>query len=444
MGLLDNFNFDDPATMGLLSAGLNMLSNSGRGGNMNTGQILAGGAGAGMQGAQNVLQARAMQEMERRKAEHENMQLKMNQQEYDMRSGQIQDKERGRLEQMRVAQLLAGARQSGAPLDYQSLAMQGVPVQTLKDMADSGNIGLQEVARTVDTTGENGSKIIQGMDKFGRTVGQGMSGYVPPVLVNQGDKITFTTPAAGVSLPMGRTPDSVASNELGYANLGVSKERLAMDKGNAAVSMSKPFEVTGSDGLPVLVQQDKQGNIKPVSGYSAKVVDKPLNDSQSKALLFGERMNQSNKILSDLGREGTTSSVPGSKAPLIGGIISALSSDNQQMLDQSKRDFLNAVLRRESGAAISPGEFDSGDKQYFPQIGDSQKVLDQKAKNRDLAVRGVLIEVPEKQRNSLSTPSDKVKTISMQDIVDTAKASGKSTAEVTAAAKAKGYKIGGM
>lgn len=236
MGLLDNFNFDDPATMGLLSAGLNMLSNSGRGGNMNTGQIIAGGAGAGMQGAQNVLQARAMQEMERRKAEHENMQLKMNQQEYDMRSGQIQDKERGRLEQMRVAQLLASARQSGAPLDYQSLAMQGVPVQTLKDMADSGNIGLQEVARTVDTTGENGSKIIQGMDKFGRTVGQGMSGYVPPVLVNQHDKMTFVTPSNGLSLKMGMSPESAASNALGYANLGVSKERLAMEKENSAAS----------------------------------------------------------------------------------------------------------------------------------------------------------------------------------------------------------------
>jgi hypothetical protein len=441
MGLLGNFNFDDPETMGLLSAGLNMLSNSGRGSNMSTGQIIAGGAGAGMQGAQNVLQARAMQEIARRKAEHDDMQLKTNQQEYDMRSGQMQDKERGRLEQIRIAQLLAGARNSGSPLDYQSLAMQGVPVQTLKDMADSGNIGMQEVARTVETTGEGGAKIIQGMDKFGRRVGQGEQGYIAPVSVNLGNRTSFVTPTSGLSLEMGRSPDSVASTAVSMRGQDMADAR---SKEQATISMSKPFEVTGPDGLPVLVQQDKQGNIKPVTGYSAKVVDKPLNDSQSKALLFGERMNQSNKILSDLGKEGTTSSVPGSKAPVIGGIISALSSDNQQMLDQSKRDFLNAVLRRESGAAISPGEFDSGDKQYFPQIGDSQKVLDQKAKNRDLAVRGVLIEVPEKQRNSLSTTPEKVKTISMQDIVDTAKASGKSTAEVTAAAKAKGYKIGGM
>lgn len=35
-------------------------------------------------------------------------------------------------------------------------------------------------------------------------------------------------------------------------------------------TMSKPFEVTGTDGQPVLVQQDKQGNIRPVQGYGPK------------------------------------------------------------------------------------------------------------------------------------------------------------------------------
>ena len=64
------------------------------------------------------------------------------------------------------------------------------------------------------------------------------------------------------------------------------------------------------------------------------------------------------------------------------------------MLDQAKRDFTNAVLRRESGAAIAQSEFDSADKQYFPQIGDSDKVIAQKARARQIAIQGVLAEVP--------------------------------------------------
>lgn len=171
-------------------------------------------------------------------------------------------------------------------------------------------------------------------------------------------------------------------------------------------TMSKPFEVTGADGQPVLVQQDKQGNIRPVQGYSPKTAaDKPLNDSQSKALLFGSRAREADKVLADLASNGTNSSIPGSRAPLIGGVISAFQGGNQQSLDQAKRDFMTAVLRRESGASISPSEFDTADKQYFPQIGDSPQVIKQKAANRRLVIDGILAEVPDKQRGTLSAPT---------------------------------------
>jgi hypothetical protein len=79
-----------------------------------------------------------------------------------------------------------------------------------------------------------------------------------------------------------------------------------------------------------------------------------------------------------------------------------MSSENKQMLDQAKRDFMSAVLRRESGAAISSGEYENADRQYFPQIGDNAKVIAQKASNRKIALNGILMEVPEAQRNSLS------------------------------------------
>ena len=49
---------------------------------------------------------------------------------------------------------------------------------------------------------------------------------------------------------------------------------------------------------------------------------------------------------------------------------------------QYQRNFINATLREESGAAIAPSEFDSAQKQYFPQAGDSPKILEQKRKNR--------------------------------------------------------------
>lgn len=141
--------------------------------------------------------------------------------------------------------------------------------------------------------------------------------------------------------------------------------------------------------------------------------EKPLTDAQAKAALFGTRMQEANKIFDKLAESGTNTSIPGSRSGLgFGGAINAVSSESQQMLDQAKRDYINAVLRRESGAVISDSEFANAERQYFPQIGDSAAVIAQKKKNREVAQRGVMIEVPGNRREAInaeitggSTPS---------------------------------------
>ena len=50
---------------------------------------------------------------------------------------------------------------------------------------------------------------------------------------------------------------------------------------------------------------------------------------------------------------------------------------------QAARNFINAVLRRESGAVISPTEFAEARKQYLPQPGDNAAILAQKEANRN-------------------------------------------------------------
>lgn len=123
---------------------------------------------------------------------------------------------------------------------------------------------------------------------------------------------------------------------------------------------------------------------------------KPLTEGQSKALLFGTRMQEANAIFDELADNGVTTSIPGSRAGFgLGSAINALQPADRQRLDQAKRDFLNAVLRRESGAVIADAEFNNGDKQYFPQPGDSEAVIAQKKRNREVAMRGILAEVPD-------------------------------------------------
>lgn len=173
----------------------------------------------------------------------------------------------------------------------------------------------------------------------------------------------------------------------------------ARSRESTAAIMSKPFEVTGEDGKPVLVQQDKQGNIRQVTGYLPKQgAGKPLTEGQAKALLFGARMQESGAVLDELAEQGRTKSVPGSRTAGIGPAITAMSGEKNQKLEQAKRDFINATLRRESGAVISEPEFDNAEKQYFPQIGDTPAVIAQKKRNREVATRGILAEVPDAEK----------------------------------------------
>lgn len=163
-------------------------------------------------------------------------------------------------------------------------------------------------------------------------------------------------------------------------------------------------------------QEDNQVEIREVGGYMLRLygkngsrgVDvigkaatatgvngqKPLSEAQSNAYLFGTRMEANHKILTDFESKG----INGSIAQHLFGDNKATnfaSRPEHQQYAQAKRDFINAVLRKESGAAIGKDEFASADKQYFPQIGDSPVVIQQKQQAREQAIKGIMAAIPQ-------------------------------------------------
>jgi hypothetical protein len=119
---------------------------------------------------------------------------------------------------------------------------------------------------------------------------------------------------------------------------------------------------------------------------------------QGKSAIFGARAQEADRILSGLGTDFSPAAINAKNAvsgtPLIGGALEAganvMLSDGSQKAEQAQRDFINAVLRLESGAAIGKDEFTNAKKQYFPQPGDSADVIAQKASNRKLQIQGLL------------------------------------------------------
>ena len=282
-----------------------------------------------------------------------------------------------------------GAGGGLAGFNVQRAIALGMDPDTIQKYAALPNVGRQEVARTIETTDGQGRPVTVQLDKFGNRIGEGMGAWKAPMVINQGDRQTLLDPATRQTLGSLGVNMSQAERDAsarGWAGQNLARERFALEQQQGG----KPtFNAEAGGFIVPPSQNNPQGGIIPLPGFQ-----KPLNDVQAKAQLFGTRMLEADKILADLQKSGKSFSTPGANAPFIGGLINTLNTEQGQMLDQAKRDFTNAVLRRESGAAIAPSEFASADKQYFPQIGDSEKVIEQKARARQIAIQGVLSEVP--------------------------------------------------
>lgn len=304
----------------------------------------------------------------------------------------------------------AGRPAGPAMIDVQAALAAGYSPEEIQKLDGLRNLGLDEVARTVDTEGAGGSKTVQAFDKYMRPVGQGVSGYVAPVSVNQGDRTTFVKPSAGTSLPMNMS----FSDRNAAANLAISRERLNFDRAGGAEG-AKPQLVDGQ-WVYKPDAQNPGGRVVPVQG----IANKPMTDSQSKAYLFGTRAQEAEQAIKSVAdkadrpgwikrtAQSTVGMVPfaGDKlSEVAGSTLNWTQSGAQQQVEQAQENFLNALLRRESGAVIGADEKANAKRQYFPQVGDSDAVLSQKARNRRTAIDGIMAEVPNSRNAAPSAPS---------------------------------------
>ncbi len=199
-----------------------------------------------------------------------------------------------------------------------------------------------------------------------------------------------------------QTPDSVASNATQRANNAAS---LAQQERTSLRADARAREAN-ENGRGVIIQTDtgpmlansRTGTTKQIIGPDGKPVTrtKPLTEFQGKSAAFGDRAMASDLILNNIGQDysatGVNLKTGLANVPLIGGGLESganrLLSDNSQKVEQAQRDFINATLRQESGAAIGANEFENAKRQYFPQPGDSKAVIRQKAANRQLVISG--------------------------------------------------------
>jgi hypothetical protein len=191
-----------------------------------------------------------------------------------------------------------------------------------------------------------------------------------------------------------QSPDSIAAQATARRGQDISRENSRLDR----TQRQQQGEAPTYDQERGIVVDRRSGTARQVLDSQGQPLQsgKAMTEFQGKSASFADRAAEANRLLGGLKYSpaaiNSKNAVEG--VPLIGGALGAatntlaLSAQDQQA-EQAQRDFINAVLRQESGAAIGASEFDNARKQYFPQPGDSQEVVRQKAANRKTAINGL-------------------------------------------------------
>jgi hypothetical protein len=165
-------------------------------------------------------------------------------------------------------------------------------------------------------------------------------------------------------------------------------------KANATqINLGSPVAGVDAQGNPVFFQPSKSGGQAVlVPGIKPLQEPKAPTESQAKAQTFYSQMTSASKELQDLQDKGfdPTSIKNQAQVNLAGTPIRAVVSPEAQGARQAQEQWAESFLRIKTGAAATRDEVMRNVATFFPQIGDSQQVIEQKARARKQAEQDVL------------------------------------------------------
>lgn len=193
----------------------------------------------------------------------------------------------------------------------------------------------------------------------------------------------------GSKLAQSYTAPTVVQEQVGQANRlqnAISNEYAGTLANDLAMYQQKQREAENAKDRELREQlqnalMGSRENIASLKATAKAQAPQKLSGDMWKAGTFANRLDLAEADLDRAAANGNLTSYEASamrKAP------EGSKPEWLKQAEQAERNFVTALLRRESGAAISPEEFATARMQYLPQWGDTTAVLAQKKKNREL------------------------------------------------------------
>lgn len=192
-------------------------------------------------------------------------------------------------------------------------------------------------------------------------------------LMSWADTLTGGQTASGYELPKSKSEElkMKLQQQIDKENQGIADDQLKYLQLMDADAQNADKKAYRDAMLRLAARRMENGGMK----------EPKLSADAYKAAGFAKRIQQSEEVLNKLMGEGYIS--PSRKDELLSFLPNEMQNPKYQDYDQAVSNFINATLRRESGAAIGRDEYAKAKKQYLPQPGDNEQLLAQKKANRE-------------------------------------------------------------
>jgi hypothetical protein len=179
------------------------------------------------------------------------------------------------------------------------------------------------------------------------------------------------------------------TNERNVKNDLFAQQEAARDNARATQAHADAMQAR-TDALEAAAEARRIARENKLTDAQTARENKPENQFQAASAGFADRMAVAEQYLKDPDVMAAATSRYQQNAAGVWGVGNYLTSTAKKSLDQAILAFTNSKLRQESGATIGDSEFQKADKEYFPQPGDPQEIIDQKRKERELVTRGMI------------------------------------------------------
>lgn len=149
------------------------------------------------------------------------------------------------------------------------------------------------------------------------------------------------------------------------------------------------FMLSGGQGGTSLSVDPTTGAVSFTQGFG----NKPLTEGQSKDTVYATRAAGALPIIDQFG-SALTDPIQRVMGADPTGIIRGNQTPEFQQAQQAGLEFLQAILRKDTGAAITPAETAEYGKVYLPVPGDSPELLEQKRISRQRALAAIEAGLP--------------------------------------------------